>query len=199
MWVKNLSGPRLYENGYSRKLASFIYTCLLADFFLQKHRWINYQQLKTQNSCKPMRKRRDREWYNSCISYINPLVYINFWPYPYTFLAQRRNLWCKLKGGVVAYWYVSRLLDLPVLGLILGPGPLHRSFWGAADCTVNTVQIKKENTIGPGWLLKADQLTCSSNIKGSRKYGSDPDTWDRAWLIAASAFIPSVGQKRAPE
>ena len=141
----------------------------------------------------------DREWYNSCISYINPLVYINFWPYPYTFLAQRRNLWCKLKGGVVAYWYVSRLLDLPVLGLILGPGPLHRSFWGAADCTVNTVQIKKENTIGSGWLLKADQLTCSSNIKGSRKYGSDPDTWDRAWLIAASAFIPSVGQKRAPE
>ena len=44
--------------------------------------------------------------------------------------------------------HVFMPLDPPIPGSNLGPGPLHRVIWGAADHSVHTVQIKKENT-GP--------------------------------------------------
>ena len=39
--------------------------------------------------------------------------------------------------------YEVATLDLPVTGSNLGPGPLPRAIWRAADRSVNTVQIHK--------------------------------------------------------
>ena len=56
------------------------------------------------------------------------------------------NILC---GGLL----VSVPATPPLLGSNLGPGPLHRAVWGAADHTVNTVQKNtKKQTQGPDWL-----------------------------------------------